>query len=276
MEMKLEVQDYEKQIRLHQLEKTIEYANIRCLSSVELINKISSLDQDDDPAGYIARLLEMDLNESELSLLESAMTDLARRSERAPSTLKRKLDRILLRLVRMLPSELAAYFAVPYLEHRSKDRRFWAYAALRKKLIPRGVAEKLVDVFRRTGDQEALELIARNAVRVTETDPEFLLASIEEKYWRGRVIEALLIHQRPAALALASRYPFEFAHAAGRVGDRALRRTLRELLRANCDDPDFLSIYAYALGKIGAKRELQTLKKFVSRTWGSCTLNQHL
>lgn len=276
MEIKLDVQDYEKQIRLHQLEKTIEYANIRCLPSVELIKKISSLDQDDDPAGYIARLLELDLNESELSLLGRAMTELARRSEGAPSTLKRKLDRILLRLVRMLPSELAAHFAAPYLDHRSKDRRFWAYSALRKKLIPQGVAEKLVDIFRRTGDQEALELIARNAVRVTETDPEFLLASIEEKYWRGRVIEALLIHQRPAALALASRYPFEFAHAAGRVGDRTLGRTLRELWRANSDDPDFLSIYAYALGKIGAKRELQTLKKFISRTWGPCALNHEV
>jgi hypothetical protein len=276
MEIKLDVQDYEKQIRLHQLEKTIEYANIRCLSSVELINKISSLDQDDDPAGYIARLLELDLNESELSLLGRAMTELVRRSEVAPSTVKRKLDRILLRLVRMLPSELAAYFAVPYLAHRSKDRRFWAYSALRKKLIPQGVAEKLVDVFRRTGDQEALELIARNAVRVSEIDPEFLLASIEEKYWRGRVIEALLVHQRTAALALASRYPFEFAHAAGRVGDRTLRRTLRELWRANSNDPDFLSIYAYALGKIGAKRELQTLKKFISRTWGTCALNHEV
>ncbi len=276
MEIGLDVQDYEKQIRLHQLEKTMEYANIRCLSSVELINNISGLDQGDDPAGYIARLLELELNESELSLLGKAMTELARRSVEAPSTLKRKLDRVLLRLVRMLPSELATYFAAPYLDHRSKDRRFWAYAALRKKLIPKGMGEKLVDAFRRTGDQEALELIARNAARVTETDPEFLLANIDDKYWRGRVIEALLIHQRPAALALASRYPFEFAHAAGRVGDRALRRTLRELLRENCDDPDFLSIYAYALGKIGAKRELQILKKFVSRTWGPCAINQKL
>ena len=118
MEMTLNVQDYEKQIRLHKLEKTMEYANIRCLSSVELINKISSFDQDDDPAGYIARLLELELNESEPSLLARAMTELARRSEGAPSTLKRKLDRILLRLVRMLPSELAAYFAA---QHQSID-----------------------------------------------------------------------------------------------------------------------------------------------------------
>ena len=252
MEMMLDAQDYLKQIRLHELERTVEYAYIRCLSPVEIIKKITDLNQDDDPGGYIARLLELKLKESELSLLARSMTKLARRSEEAPPALKRKLDRVILRLVRILPPEVAAHFAAPYLDHRSKYQRFWAYSALRNKPIPQGMAEKLVNVFRRTGDEEALELIARNGERVLETDSEFLLANITEKYWRTRVIESLLIHQRPVALALASRYAFEFAHAAGRVGDRALRRTLRELLRTNCDDPNFLSIYAYALGKIGA------------------------
>lgn len=65
---------------------------------------------------------------------------------------------------------------------------------------------------------------------------------------------------RSAALTLAARYPFEFAHAVGRTGDKALRVPLRELLHANSSDLEFLSIYAYALGKIGAKEELQSLK----------------
>jgi hypothetical protein len=267
MEITSDVQDYEKQIRLNALRRTIKYARLRCLSPAEIINKISNIGERGDPAGYIARLLELNLNESEVSLLVKAMTRLARRSEEASSTLKRKLDRVLLRLVRMLPSELAARFAAPYLDHRSKDRRFWAYAALSKKQIPPGMAEKLVDVFRRTGDEEALVLIARNSERVPETDPEFLLANISEKYWRGRVIEALLIHERRTAFSLASRYPFEFAHAAGRVGDKALHGPLRELLSANSNDLEFLSIYAYALGKIGAKGELQSLKKFILQSW---------
>jgi hypothetical protein len=274
MEMTLDAQDYLKQIRLHELERTVEYAYIRCLSPVEIMNKISGLNQDDDPAGYIARLLELKLNESELSLLARAMTKLARRSEEAPSAFKRKLDRVILRLVRMLPPEVAAHFAAPYLDHRSKYRRFWAYSALRNKPIPQGMAEKLVNVFRRTGDQEALELIARNGERILETDPEFLLANITEKYWRTRVVEFLLIHQRPVALDLASRYPFEFAHAAGRVGDKALRRSLRELLRVNSHDLEFLSIYAYALGKIGANRELQSLKRFIFQTRRPSVLRQ--
>src|SRR6266849_4967302 len=266
----VDAKDYGTQIALNELERTIEYARLRCLSPIEIIRKISDIDQKNDRVDYVARLQELELNESELSLLERAMTVLARRSEKAPSTLKKRLDRVVLRLVRMLPSELATHFAEPYVAHRHKARRIWAYSALRSKRIPQGMAENLVTVFRRTGDQEALELIARNPERVPDGDPEFLLANIEERYWRGRVIEALLIHQRSAALTFASRYPFEFAHAAGRTGDKALVAPLRELLRANSDDLEFLSIYAYALGKIGAKGELQSLKKFISQTWGPC------
>jgi hypothetical protein len=78
----------------------------------------------------------------------------------------------------------------------------------------------------------------------------------------------LLVYQRPAALALASRYPFEFAHAAGRAGDKSLRGPLRVLLSANSNDLEFLSICAYALGKIGAKAELKSLKKFILQSLG--------
>ncbi len=188
------------------------------------------------------------------------MTTLASRSENAPSAVKRKLDRAVLRLVRMLPSRLATPFAEPYIGHRRKTRREWAYSALRTKWIPRSMAIELVSIFRRTGDQEALELIARNPKRVPEVDPEFLLANIKERYWRGRVIEALLVHKRSVALALAVRYPFEFAHAVGRTADITLRDPLRDLFRTNFGDLEFLSIYAYALGKIGAREELQSLK----------------
>jgi hypothetical protein len=275
MEMILDAQDYETKIHLNQLQRTIEYAHLRCLSPTEIINKISDIDEKQDRSSCVTRLLELKLDESELSLLERTMTKLAQRSQEAPSTLRKKLDRTVLRLVRMLPSELAARFATPHLDHRSKTRRAWAYSALRKTQIPRGMAEKLVNVFRRSGDQEALELIARNAERVLEIDPEFLLANIADRYWRGRVVEALLVHRRPAALRLASRYPFEFAHAAGRTGDETLRVHLRELWHANSGDTEFLSIYAYALGKIGAKEELQTLKKFISQTW-ACTLQQEV
>jgi hypothetical protein len=259
----LNTQDYMNQIVVNQLRRTIRYAGLRCLSPEEIISKILDTTDEDDRSAYISRLLELRLNKPELNLLQRAMTTLIRRSENAPSALKRKLDRAVLRLVRMLPSRLATTFAGPYIGHRQKTRREWAYSALRAKRIPRRMARELVSVFRRTGDQEALELIARNPKRVPEIDPEFLLMNIKERYWRGRAIEALLVHKPSAAFTLAGRYPFEFAHAVGRIGDKTFRVPLCDLLHANFGDLEFLSIYAYALSKIGAKEELESLKTLV-------------
>jgi hypothetical protein len=76
-------------------------------------------------------------------------------------------------------------------------------------------------------------------------------------------MEALLVHKPFVALALARRYPFEFAHAVGRTGDKSFRDPLCDLLQTNFGDLEFLSIYAYALGKIGAKEELESLKTLI-------------
>jgi|SRR6266403_950180 len=259
----LDILDYSNQIELNQLRRTIRYAGLRCLSPAEMISKILDTTDEDDRSAYISRLLELSLNKPELDLLQGAMTTLVRQSEKAPSGLKRRLDRAVLRLVRMLPSRLATTFAGPYIGHRQKTRREWAYSALRTKRIPRRMARELVRVFRRTGDQEALELIARNPKHVPEVDPEFLLMNIKERYWRGRAMEALLVHKPFVALALAGRYPFEFAHAVGRTGDKAFRDPLCDLLQTNFGDLEFLSIYAYALGKIGASEKLESLKTLI-------------
>jgi hypothetical protein len=139
---------------------------------------------------------------------------------------------VLLRLVRALPSELAVRFAEPYVDHPRKGRRQWAYVALREKHISPEVARKCADSFRRTGDQEALMLIARNPECVLEVGPEFLLSNLNEKYWRARVLEALIGHDRTAALFWSRKYPLEFAHALGRTCDRSLLEPLRLTLLA--------------------------------------------
>ena len=264
----LGTEDYMNEFRLNQLHRTIEYAGLRCLSPAEIIGKILDITPGDDRSDYVNRLLELKLNRPELRILEAAITTLAKRSENAPSALKKKLERVVLRLARILPSKLAIPFVEPYIDHCYKNRRGWAYKVLRTKRIPKGMATKLVDVFRRTGEEEALELIVRHPECVPEVDPEFLLKNIGEKYWRGRVMEALLVHKRAAALALAARYPFEFAHAVGRTADKTLRVPLRELLQANLCDLEFLSIYAYALGKIRAKEELEALSTLTLRRTG--------
>jgi hypothetical protein len=89
------------------------------------------------------------------------------------------------------------------------------------------------------------------------------MTNLKEKYWRARVLEALLIHDRDTALLVACRFPFEFAHAVGRTQDQSLLEPLLKLFDENSKDIEFLSIYAYALAKLAAKTELESLKRYL-------------
>jgi hypothetical protein len=258
------VGDLRLQMQLSELNRTIQFAHLRCLSVEEIVHRISRLDEGDDTNNYSYLLSEMQLTDTQSECLYDAISSLARRSEHSPSKLKATLDRTLLRLARLLPSELAIRFAMPFVDHRRKARRKWAYYALREKEISKSIAAKLIDVFHKTGDQDALQLVARHPRCVPEIGAVSLLENIDEKYWRARVIEALLIHDRKSALTLSHQYPFEFAHAAGRIADSGLLKALSELFDHNNHDIDFLSIYAYALGKLQGRDQLQSLEEFLA------------
>jgi hypothetical protein len=261
------VKSFQEEHQLIELRRAIHYGLVRCLSVREIIDKICSIDVENDSIDYIKRLQEFTLSDSDFHYLADAMNALATRSEKANSRLKIKIDRVILRCVRLLPSELAAHFAEPYINHRRKARREWAYTALREKRISPEIAIKLREAFSERGDENALRLIARNPERVTEIGADFLMTNITEPYWRTRIIQALITYDRPKALALSREYPFEFAHAAGRSGDRSVLDSLRALFDANSHNPEFLSIYAYALGKLACREGLELLEGFVNEKW---------
>jgi hypothetical protein len=253
--------------KLIEVRRAIRYGRARCLSAKEVIDKICALDIEDDSVDYIKRLQELSLTDDDFQYLVNGLNGLATRSEKANSKLKIRIDRTILRCVRLLPSELAARFAEPYIKHRRKARREWAYAALREKHISESAAAELREVFCETGDENALRLIARNPERVTAVGADFLMSNVTERYWRARIMQALITHDRPKALVLSQQYPFEFAHAAGRSGDRSTLNSLRALFDANSHDVEYLSIYAYALGKLSCPEELESLEKFVNEAW---------
>lgn len=78
------------------------------------------------------------------------------------------------------------------MDHRRKARRGWAYSALRDKRISKIIVGKLLQSFSTYGDQEALHLIARNPEHVAELDSDMILSNIQDRYWRGRVVHALI------------------------------------------------------------------------------------
>jgi hypothetical protein len=148
--------DYRSEIATRELSRTIEFASLRCLSATEIMSALSEIGDEDDQSDYVTRLLDLMLNQSELDLLELTMEALVRRLDNAPSRLKKNIDRVLLRLVRTLPSDIACRFAEPYVDHRLKTTRERAFSALHNKQISESIAEKLIDVFRRQATRNRL------------------------------------------------------------------------------------------------------------------------
>ncbi len=166
----------------------------------------------------------------------------------------------------MLPAALANRFAMPYLDHERKTRRKWAYAVLRGKQLPRGTAIKLAKVFCNTGDKAILGFITRTPECVRLLGARFLLDRLkakDESHWRGRVLQCLLSYDREAAIAFGTQFPWEFIYAVGRTGDHSLLEAIRPLFKSYSNSGSIVSIYAWALGKIGAEDEIDVLERFV-------------
>src|ERR1700729_811328 len=93
---------------LAELRRAIHYGRVRCLSAQEVTEKICRIEPEDDPIDYIKRLQEFKLTDADFEYLADRLTDLATRSEKANAHLTIRIDRTILRCVRLLPTELAS------------------------------------------------------------------------------------------------------------------------------------------------------------------------
>jgi hypothetical protein len=250
------------------LDRTIRFARLRCVPRHEVIERaltVDSLDPEQlDACAF--RLTELELTPTELRFLAASMTEIARETENASPEIKGVVDRAFLRLVSLLPTQLADRFARPYLGHKRKGRRRWAYLTLREKHISQRTASTLARVFRETKDKAVLGMLTRTPECVRLLGARFLIDRLNgkgERHWRGRVLECLLTYDRDEAIALAPQLPWEFVYAAGRSGDGSLLPIVRSLFKTNSNTVDFVSIYAWCLGKIGAVEEIDALERFV-------------
>jgi hypothetical protein len=252
------------------LDRTIRFARLRCTPRQELIERVLDLEALDYEAldAYAFRLTELGLTSPEFKFLAASMTEIARKTETASPEVRAIVDKALLRLVRLLPPALADQFARPYLDHKRKTRRKWAYATLREKRLSRRTTTKLANVFRETGDRAILGLITKTPECVRLLGARFLidrLNSKDEEHWRGRVLECLLTYDRDEAIALAPKFPWEFTYATGRSGDSSLLPVIQSLFKSNSKSGAFVSIYAWCLGKIGAREEIDVLERFIRK-----------
>jgi hypothetical protein len=250
---------------LDKLIYALEKATILCSSPKELIARLERIWEDPCSTEAISRLLEISLSADEQTELEKTVHCLISTSENLPSKIRARVDRKLKRLILALPDDNAREIAISFLEHPRRPRRGIGYEVLKYVGVNEELGRKLILRFQETGEQEHLELIARSAYAVPKLDYLYLIENLTDRYWRMRIIEALLQAEGSSAFSLAHKYPFEFTYASGRLRLKTNLPTLRALLHENREDLEFLSIYAWTVGRIEAREELEELRNDLER-----------
>ena len=138
-----------------------------------------------------------------------------------------------------------------------------AYQIFRRAGVPAEFGARLLEAFQKTGDQECLQLIARNPDATAATDALTVAELIDDEYWRARVIQSLLIADPEKGRASSAGYPREFVGAVGRQRDSSLLPIMRDLYATYSHDLEFLSLYVWALGRLGARQELAEIRKTI-------------
>lgn len=254
-------------------------AEYRCLSTSQLISRLVRVWELANSDILLNQLRERSLTDADISGLVDVVGTLSAALESLRSHEQRACLRAIKRIVKVLPPDTAAEVGGRFLDHRWKLGREIAYEGYRRGSLPQDRVGPILDHYAATGDQRLLELIARQPSRVASVVAETLLEELEDSYWRGRVLAAVLEVDSARARTLSERFPREYAHAVGRLGILAELPHLVALFKENPRNFDFLQLYAYALGKLGCLNELLHLRDHVKSLLATAPVDypaQHL
>jgi len=246
-----------------ELARTLDMAEIRCISFDQLLTRIEKLWDDESASQIVYRACQESFSDNQILALAESVRRLAYAAEDLPSSARSKALSAVKQILARMPMHIAGPIAEPWLTHKYKFRRELAYRIFRGTGVAAEVGPMLLAAFHRSGDQECLQLIARSPAAVAAVDVADLLALIEDDYWRMRIMEALLKTKGATGVSFRSLYPYEFAWAVGRNKDTALLPILVSLFDNHSNDLDFLSIYVWALGQLGAQDHLSRVRAYV-------------
>lgn len=262
-ENNLITENFELEYKFKELGQTIEYAKFRCLPTSKLIEELSNYQIDTFVENYFYRLNELKLTVKDCNLLIDSIDKLINKYTNLTTKDKIKFENFIRRLIVYLPSHLRHKYFDIFINSTRKSGRKIAYKSICKDLLTKNQINLLLELYLKKREEEALKTIIYSSVKL---DLEIIISILEKtnnKYWKARLIQNLILNEQNEVLEIYSMYPFEFVHAVGRIGNKKYIKVIKELFEENKNDFEFLSIYAYSLGKLCAKKELNNLSKYI-------------
>lgn len=163
------------------------------LSADEILDTIEAEWERNRRLPLLDGLCERDLTEPQKARVVALIVSLIAHSESLPSGQRVTADRAVYRLLFRVDGLAASRLALEFLGHRRTFIRKAAYRFLKTHGVPPAKAAVLIEHHRRTGSQEPLQVLARSPLAVAAVNPRDLLALLDERYWRMRVLESLLL-----------------------------------------------------------------------------------
>jgi hypothetical protein len=249
------------EMKIAEIERTLAFARVRSMPFEALLDQLKRIDEADNPSLIIDRFCEMDIDRDNEKSLIPILEYLSREADNRPSKEKARLDRYLRRLLRQISPRAASLVAGKFFEHHRKARRQIAYDVFKRVGLTPELSKKLIKLYQKHKYSVYLELIARHPSAVASVDHNYLLRELEDEYWRARVIQVLLERNTQGLKTIAMQYPYEFVHAVGRTKNLAYLPEILVLFNENRSDIEFLSIFTWCLGVLGAYKHLQLIEE---------------
>lgn len=253
-------QDFREKARvfgaLSRLPRSIALAEIGVAPFDRLLDRLSHIWTDDAPSLLIEQVLTRARSDDQQVALLDVLDQLVTDSGGLPPRDRLLADRAVFRLLHTFPATLGTPLARRCVKAGRSLQRQAAYRFYKVHGVDPSVLEPMLNDYRRRPHQEILQVIARDMQAVGIAGPEFLLAELEERYWRTRVVQALMRSDRHKAETLADQYPTEFLWASVREGDESSVPVLRRLMDAHKEDPEFVGWCLWAFSKLGSRPDV--------------------
>ena len=260
-------------IKLNKVRRTMKLAKLRCKSEKELVDTITSepISIFNNNPEVIFRLSEMKISKESQDRILELIDKIIIESEQISSKDKPKTDSYLKKLFNFLPEDIRFNYLIEAFNHKRKNRRLIGVTHLKQRSYSNNEVNLLLEKYDECGEQVLLEVLARNydVDNFTERQTAYILAKLENKYWKCRIIERLLIEREiDKFVKMTLRFfPYESFYAMGRLKDKRILRYIEKYIDDYLDDIDSLGIIIWALGKVGAKSKIVKIERFIEENF---------
>jgi hypothetical protein len=243
-------------------------ARIWCLAPHQVIDRLVAdpLVPYEERRLLTARLAEEKLSPQDLNRLQ----DLVGRLEQLGQGRGRPTGSVystLRDILQFLPREERVSRCLAYLQSNRWQQRAMACRVLRDEELDESEVAALCRTIPGKPNRLLVELAARHSGRLSAADAlEVVLPRLDNEYWQSRVVEKLLPRPEVEISRVATEWPLAVLWALGRNRWTAYLPLVTGILPGLEKDWKRLPIVTWALGRLGAARELDDLERNMRNT----------